>query len=297
MSRQALGRGLSALVREDLPREDSAAPGGDNLREVEIHLITPNPDQPRSRFTEAALEELAQSIRENGIIQPVILRPAGNGYELIAGERRWRAAQRAELRKIPAVIREVADDKKLELALIENIQRQELNPIEEAKAYKKLIETFDLTQEKLAERVGKDRVLIANHMRLLKLPDDIQRLVEEEKITAGHARAILSIVEIAEQRRLAREIIDRSLSVREAERIAKRINGINYRSGSKPGKKESDANVKAAEVKLQRKLATKVSIVPHAKSPGGKIEIEYYGDNDLHRIYQMLMREEENAAG
>jgi ParB family chromosome partitioning protein len=290
MSRQALGRGLSALVRED-----AVAQPGDNLREIDIDLIRPNPEQPRSRFTENALDELAQSIRENGIIQPVILRPAGSGgYELIAGERRWRAAQRADLKKIPAVIREVTDDKKLELALIENIQRQALNPIEEAKAYKKLIEIFELTQEKLAERVGKDRVLIANHLRLLKLPEDIQRLVEEEKITAGHARAILSIVEIGEQRRLAREVIDRSLSVREAERIARRINGIGSKgSRSKAGRKEPDANIKAAEVKLQRRLGTKVEIVLNAKSPGGKIEIEYYGENDLHRIYQMLMQGEE----
>ncbi|HEV7642475.1 MAG TPA: ParB/RepB/Spo0J family partition protein [Pyrinomonadaceae bacterium] len=291
MSRQALGRGLSALVREEVVVQP-----GDSLREIDIDLIKPNSEQPRTRFAETALEELAQSIRENGIIQPVVLRPSGSGYELIAGERRWRAAQRAELRKIPAVIREVTDEKKLELALIENIQRQELNPIEEAKAFKRLIEIFGLTQEKLAERIGKDRVLIANHLRLLKLPEDIQVLVEERKISAGHARAILSIVEIGEQRRLAREVIDRSLSVREAERIAKRINGLSGKSTSKGANKEPDANIKAAEVKLQRRLGTKVNILPHAKNPGGRIEIEYYGNTDLHRIYELLMQGEESSS-
>jgi ParB family transcriptional regulator, chromosome partitioning protein len=293
MSRQALGRGLSALVREEV-----ALQPGDSLREIDIDLIKPNSEQPRTRFAETALEELAQSIRENGVIQPILLRPDGDGFELIAGERRWRAAQRAELRKIPAVVREIADDKKLEIALIENIQRQELNPIEEAKAFKRLIEIFGLTQEKLAERIGKDRVLIANHLRLLKLPEDIQVLVEERKISAGHARAVLSIVELGEQRRLTREIIDRGLSVRETERIAKRINGLgNKGPATTATPKQTDANIKAAEVKLQRRLGTKVEIVPHGKNPGGKIEIEYYGDNDLHRIYTLLMQGEENAAG
>jgi ParB family chromosome partitioning protein len=299
MTRQALGRGLSALVPDQTAAQmaaaQTAAAQGETLREIDIDLIKPNPEQPRSRFTEAALEELAQSIRENGIIQPVVVRRAGTGYELIAGERRWRAAQRAGLRKIPAAVREVSDDKTLEWALIENIQRQELNPIEEARAYKKLIETFELTQERLAERVGKDRVLIANHLRLLKLPADIQTLVEEGKISAGHARAILSIVEIAEQRRLAREIMERALSVRETERIAKRVNGINGRSASKPAKSEPDANVKAAEVKLRRRLATQVQIIPDGKGTGGKIEIEYYSNNDLHRIYELLMQGEQSA--
>lgn len=276
-----------------------AAAARNNLREIDIDLIKPNSEQPRHRFTESALEELAQSIRENGIIQPIVLRETESGFEIIAGERRWRAAQRAGLRKVPAVIREVADDKKLELALIENIQRQELNPIEEAIAYKKLIETLGLTQERLAERVGKDRVLIANHLRLLKLPEDIQILVEERKISAGHGRAILGIVEIAEQRRLAREIIDRNLSVREAERMVKRINSLND-TGSKSSAKakiEPDANMKAAETKLRRRLSTQVHIAPDAKGTGGKIEIEYYGINDLHRIYELLMQGEDKAAG
>jgi ParB family chromosome partitioning protein len=283
MTRRALGRGLSALVPEE------TAPAGDQLREIDLDLIKPNPEQPRRRFTENDLEELAQSIRENGIIQPVVLRPSGSGYELVAGERRWRAAQRAGLRKIPSVVREVADENTLELALIENIQRQELNAIEEARAYKKLIDTFDLTQEKLAERVGKDRVLIANHLRLLKLPEDIQNLVEEEKLSAGHARAILSVADIGEQRRLARQVIERSLSVREAERIAKRLSAAEGKAGKPAVKKEANANIKAAEVKLRRKLGTQVRILPDGKGTGGKIEIEYYSETDLDRIYRHLI--------
>ena len=275
--------------------EESPAPG-EQLREVDLDLIKPNPEQPRRRFTENALEELAQSIRENGIIQPIVLRQSGSGYEMVAGERRWRAAQRAGLRKIPAVVREVADEKTLEFALIENIQRQELNAIEEARAYKKLIETFDLTQEMLAQRVGKDRVLIANHLRLLKLPSDIQNLVEEEKLSAGHARAILMADDISDQRRLAREIIDKSLSVREAERIAKRYStGAGKTRGKSILRKEPDANIKAAEVKLRRKLGTQVRILPDVKGAGGKIEIEYYSATDLDRIYQSLMAEEKTA--
>lgn len=262
---------------------------GEHLREIDIDLVKPNADQPRTRFTDAALEELAQSIRENGIIQPVVVRRRGNEFEIVAGERRWRAAQRAGLRKVPAVVREVADEKTLELALIENIQRQELNAIEEAKAYKKLIETLGLTQEKLAERVGKDRVLIANHLRLLKLPDDIQRLVEEQKISAGHGRAILSIEDLSEQRRLAREIMEKSMSVREAERTAKRLSG-GGRKQSILKAKGPDANTTAAQDKLRRKLGTQVRILPDGKGTGGKVEIEYYSEKDLDRIYQMLMR-------
>lgn len=288
MTRQALGRGLSALVREE-----TVAPG-EQLREIDLDLIKPNSEQPRSRFNETTLEELAQSIRENGVIQPVVLRQTGDGgLELVAGERRWRAAQRAGLRKIPAVIREIAAEKKLELALIENIQRQDLNPIEEAKAFKKLIESIGLTQEKLAERIGKDRVLIANHLRLLKLPEDIQVLIEERKLSAGHGRAILSIVEIAEQRRLAREIIDKALSVREAERRAKRINGLDRKkaAGESTGSSGTDANLRAAEARLRRKLATQVHIISNANNTGGKIEIEYYNVLDLDRIYQIIINE------
>lgn len=216
--KMALGRGLSALVPEDERGTN------EELREIDIDLIEPNKEQPRTRFDEERLGELTQSIKENGIIQPIILRRnKNNKYEIVAGERRWRAAQKAGFKKIPAVIREVSDEKLLELALIENIQRHELNSMEEARAYQKLIKTLGLTQEMVANRVGKDRVLIANYLRMLRLPEDIQKLVEEEKITVGHARALLGVEDHGVQRRVARSIMEMSLSVRETERMIKRV--------------------------------------------------------------------------
>src|SRR5215212_2166538 len=215
MPRQSLGRGLSALLGDDKPLNEVPAAG---TNEIDIDLIEPNPEQPRTRFTESALEELAQSIVANGVVQPIVVRRKGNRYEIVAGERRWRAAQRAGLRRIPAAVKEVADDKLLELALIENIQREELNPIEEAAAYRKLIDNIGLTQEAIAASVGKDRTLIATSLRLLKLPDDIQRLIEEGKISAGHGRALLLTDDVTIQRRVARAIIEKALSVRETER-------------------------------------------------------------------------------
>ena len=212
-----LGRGLSALLSH------TAATASEELLEIDIDLIEPSPAQPRTHFDEVRLEELAQSIRSNGIVQPLLVRRRGGRYQIVAGERRWRAAQRAGLQRVPAVVREIPDDKLLELALIENIQRQELNAIEEAHAYKRLIETLGLTQEVVAQRVGRDRSFVTNHLRLLRLPEDIQQLVEEEKISMGHARALLGIDDPDIQRRVARNVIDQSLSVRETERAIKRI--------------------------------------------------------------------------
>ena len=217
MSRTVLGRGLSALISED------ANPKNEELLEINLDSIEPNSEQPRTRFTESNLEELAQSIRMNGVVQPIVVRRRGLKYQLVAGERRWRASKIAGLQKIPAMVKEIADDKLLELALIENIQRQELNPIEEAKAYKKLIETIGLTQEMVAERVGKNRTVITTFLRLLKLPDEIQKLVEEEKITAGHARALLMIDDVEKQHRIAQSIMELTLSVRDTEKAVKRI--------------------------------------------------------------------------
>src|SRR5205085_11858689 len=243
MTRRVLGRGLSALL------SDSAAttPSEDFL-EIDIDLIEPSSVQPRTHFDEERLEELAQSIRSNGIVQPVLVRRRGGRYQLIAGERRWRAAQRAGLQRIPAIVREIPDDKLLELALIENIQRQELNAIEEAHAYKRLIETLGLTQETVAQRVGRDRSFITNYLRLLRLPDDIQRLVEEEKLTTGHARALLGVDDQDLQRKVARNIIEQALSVRETERAIKRIiAGANPVQVTLLIPKRDNANVKAAE--------------------------------------------------
>jgi ParB family chromosome partitioning protein len=257
---------------------------------LDLDLIEPNSEQPRTRFTESNLDELAQSIRSNGIVQPIVVRKRGGRYQIVAGERRWRAAQRAGLHRIPAVVREVSDDKLLELALIENIQRQELNAIEEAKAYKKLIDTVGLTQEMLADRVGKNRTAITTYLRLLKLPDDIQRLVEEEKITAGHGRALLMVDDNDVRRLIAKNIVEYSLSVREAERAIKRLSKNKGTVANKEVNVKENANHKAAETKLRRYFGTQVRIIPDGKGTGGKIELEYYSESELDRIYQILVK-------
>lgn len=288
MNRKALGRGLSALLGEDPVKQSD-----EGYLEIDLDLIKPNAQQPRTRFTESNLDELTQSIKANGVVQPIVVRKDGSTYELVAGERRWRAAQRAGLQKIPAVVKEVSDEKLLELALIENIQRQELNAIEEAKAYRKLIDTVGLTQEMVANRVGKDRTFIANYLRLLKLPEDIQSLVSEEKLSVGHARALLMVDNADTQRRVARSIMEMSLSVRETEKAVKRVakgeTEIIPKTQIKP---KLDANSKAAEMKLRRKFGTQIRIIPDGKGTGGKIEIEYYSETDLDRIFQLMMIEQ-----
>jgi ParB family chromosome partitioning protein len=284
MARKVLGRGLSALLGEEKITSNS-----ENYLDLDLDLIEPNSEQPRSRFTEDKLEELAQSIRTNGIVQPIVVRKRGSRYQIVAGERRWRAAQRAGLQKIPAVIKEVADEKLLELALIENIQRQELNAMEEARAYRNLVDTIGLTQEMIAERVGKNRTIITTFLRLLKLPKDIQRLVEEEKLSAGHGRALLMLNDSDMQKRVAAKAIELSLSVRETEKAVKRVSKESQQSaGRSESQPKVDANVKAAETKLRRQLGTHVNILPDGKGTGGKIEIEYYSDSDLDRVYQLL---------
>ena len=278
---------MSALLSEP------PATASEELREVDIDLIEPNNVQPRTRFDETQLEELAQSIKTNGVVQPILVRKTNGGrYQIVAGERRWRAAQRAGLQRIPSVIRDVPDDKMLELALIENIQRQELNAIEEAYAYKRLIETFNLTQETVAQRVGRDRTFVTNYLRLLRLPEDIQLLVEENKLSMGHARALLGIDDADKQREIARGIIERSLSVRDTERTVKRVvagGSSNPAAASNPTEKAGDANTRAAESKLRRRLGTQVHILPNQSGDGGKIEVQYYNEADLQRVYDLLM--------
>lgn len=281
---------MSALL------SDTAATPNEDFLEIHIELIDPSPSQPRTNFDEARLEELAQSIRTNGIVQPLLVRRHGMRFQLVAGERRWRAAQRAGLDRVPAVVREIPDDRLLELALIENIQRQELNAIEEAYAYKRLIEAHGLTQETVAQRVGRDRSFITNYLRLLRLPADIQTLLEEEKISTGHARALLGVVELDIQRRVAREIVEQCLSVRETERKIKRIiAGTSTTTATLRTPKKVDANVRAAETKLRRRFGTQVHIRPNQKGDGGKIEIEYYNDGDLDRLYNLLALPQESS--
>lgn len=286
MNRKVLGRGLSALLGEEEQKTN-----GEDYFEIDLDLIKANSEQPRMKFNDEHLEELAQSIKANGVVQPIIVRRKDSGYEIVAGERRWRASQRAGLKKIPAVVKNVSDDKLLELALIENIQRQELNAIEEAKAYKKLTETIGLTQEMIAERVGKNRTFITNYLRILKLPADIQNLVSDEKLSVGHARTLLAIENSDVQRQIARNIIEMSLSVRETEKAVKRI--ISGKSGestkNKTVKPKLDANQKTAETKLRRHFGTQVKILPDGRGTGGRVELEYYSDADLDRIFKLML--------
>ncbi len=280
-----LGRGLSALLSE------SPTTTSEELKEIDTNLIDPNPVQPRSRFDEKLLEELVQSIKNNGIVQPLLVRRVHNDrYQIIAGERRWRAAQRAGLSHVPAVIKDIPDDRMLELALIENIQRQELNAIEEAYAYKRLIETLGLTQEIVAQRVGRDRTFITNYLRLLKLPEDIQLLVEEGKLSMGHARALLGVDDINLQRKIAKKTLDVGLSVRDVEKAVKN-NNLGTGTAEQPVQKlkSYDANLRLAETKLRRVLGTQVKLLPNHNSAGGKIEIHYYDDSDLNRLYELIV--------
>ena len=283
MTRKALGRGLGALLSAE-----GAATATEDASEIPIDLIDPSSLQPRTIFDETKLAELAQSISSNGVVQPLLLRRKGQRYELIAGERRWRAAQLAGLSKVPAVIRSVSDDKVLELALIENIQREDLNPIEEARAYKKLIDTVGLTQETVAERVGRDRSYVTNYLRLLKLPNDLQDLLQKGKLSTGHARALLGSEHVEVQRRLARKVIDQDLSVRATERLVRQTVEPRQRKPSRTAQ-AADPIVRAAESKLRRQFGTQVRIVTD-DSGRGKIEFEFYNATDLDRLYSLLLR-------
>jgi ParB family chromosome partitioning protein len=267
---------------------EGTATATEDTNEIPIDLIDPSTLQPRFVFDDVKLDELARSIAANGVVQPLLVRRKGARYELIAGERRWRAAQRAGLSRIPAVIRNVTDDKVLELALIENIQREDLNPIEEARAYKKLIETLGLTQETVAERVGRDRSYVTNYLRLLKLPDDLQELLQTGRLSTGHCRALLGAEQVDIQRRLARKIIEQDLSVRATERLVKQSMEVPA-ARVKKVTSEVDANVRAAESKLRRKFGTQVRIVLAQGGATGRIEIEFYNPGDLDRLYGMLI--------
>jgi ParB family chromosome partitioning protein len=285
MARKALGRGLGAL----LSAEGTATATAD-ANTIAIDLIDPSPLQPRGIFDEGKLNELAQSISANGVVQPLIVRPKENRFELIAGERRWRAAQRAGLTRVPAIVRNVSDDKVLELALIENIQREDLNPIEEARAYRNLIDTVGLTQEVVAERVGRDRSYVTNFLRLLRLPEDLQELVQSGRLSTGHARTLLGLPDVAAQRRLARKIIEGDLSVRATEHAVRHLmepKGSRAKAQAKGA--AADPNVRAAETRLRRHFGTQVRIVQASGSAAGKIELEYYNQTDLDRLYGLLI--------
>ena len=295
--RKVLGKGLSALLPNRsqpstaaaVATAVAAAPASAlNPTTLPLSSIRPNPMQPRTIFTSDGLEELAASIRSNGIIQPLIVRRMGDDYQIVAGERRWRAARIAELTEVPVVVQDVADRAMLELALIENIQREDLNPIETAHAFERLGRDLGLSQEEIGRRTGKDRTSIANAVRLLKLPKEVQLLVAERRLSMGHARAILGLATASEQIQLAEKAVALGLSVRQVEAQIQEL--TSDRSNTVQGsRKESaqDPNVRAAAEELERALGTRVRIVELSEQRG-RIEIEYYSQADLDRIYQQV---------
>jgi ParB family transcriptional regulator, chromosome partitioning protein len=279
MHRKALGRGLEALIPVAVATEPAEA-GGSGPLELLIADVAANPFQPRSRFDDAALKELAASIKATGVLQPVLVRHLADGYQLVAGERRLRAAQLAGLERIPAIIRDVDDREMMELALIENVQREDLNPIDEAKAYKALVSTVGLTHDQLSDRVGKQRSSISNSLRLLGLPPEVQDMVSRGTLSAGHARALLSLEAAGEQMATARYIQTKGFSVRRTEAF---VNRKLRRSHTRPRATKPEG-LGEWETKLQQRFATHVTISPGRK--GGKVEFEYYGQPDLERLLE-----------
>jgi ParB family transcriptional regulator, chromosome partitioning protein len=275
--RPALGRGLSALI------PDAAAPSlNDRSLDVDTDLLRPNPFQPRTAIDETKIEELARSIRAHGIIQPIIVRRSGEGYEIVAGERRWRASQRAGLLKVPVVVRDIPDDRLLAAALIENIQREDLNPVEEAHAYRRLADQFHLTQEQIADAVGKDRSSVANYLRLLKLPGEVLAGLGSGALSMGHARALLGLPDDEMQLRVSRDVIGRNLSVRETEALVKKAT----QTLPETTPVEKDVHTRAAEERLRFALGTRVRI--ERKRKGGQIEIDFGSEDELQRLFEVL---------
>lgn len=310
MARNALGRGLGALIRELEGRRSEPAPptqpqptasGGSAAavvparqpteggpQEIDIDLIEPSPYQPRTKFNEQALDELARSIKNSGIIQPLVLRPIGSRFQLIAGERRWRAAQRAGLGKVSAIVKQVPDELALEMTLVENIQREDLNPIEAARAFERLMEEFHLTQDAVAERTGKDRATVANAVRLLKLDKQIQEWIEDGKLSAGHGRALLAVPEQQLRMRYAHRASRGALTVRQIEKLAaRRAQG---KQPHPPIPTHLDANTRKALEELQRHLGTRILLRQKTKVRPGQLVLEFYDDKQLMGLYDRLMK-------
>lgn len=276
--RPALGKGIGALL------STATQEGGRKYFLCPIEELKPHGKQPRKSFDDGKLAELAASIQEKGIIQPLVVRKVTDHYQIIAGERRWRAAQKAGLREVPVVIQDVSEDWALEMALIENIQREDLNPIEEAEAYRNLMENFDLTQEEVAKRVGKERSTVANSLRLLRLPEQVREDVVQGRLSMGHSRALLALNEedILEARD---QVVQKKLSVRDTEALVKKIQKFGISPKAKP-KKEPDPELRHLEEKLKQALGTQVKIQPKGK--GGKVEISFYAPRDLDRLLEVL---------
>ena len=279
--RPALGRGLSALIPDAAPPRPplrDASP-----QELDIDLLAPNPRQPRTYIEEPQLEELAQSIRAHGVLQPVLVRRVEGRFEIVAGERRWRAAQRAGLLKVPVVVRDVPDDQLLQVALIENIQRENLNAIEEAQAYRRLADEANLSQEEIAISVGKDRATIANYIRLLRLPAEVRNDLASGSLSMGHARALLGLQDETGQRRIAREVVSRGLSVRETESLIRR----EVAPVVAPPPRKIDPNTRAAEEQLKLALGTRTRII--RRGGRGRIEIDFGTEDELNRLYELIV--------
>ena len=309
MARNALGRGLGALIRElegkkpepeptPIPPHATTAGGaavvpvrqaaGAGPQEIDIDLIEPSPYQPRTKFHEQGLEELARSIKTSGIIQPLVVRPIGNKFQLIAGERRWRAAQRAGLSKVSAIVRQVPDELALEMTLVENIQREDLNPMEAARAFNRLMDEFRMTQEGVAERTGKDRTTVANAIRLLKLETRIQEWIEEGKLTAGHGRALLAVPDAQLRLRYAQRAARGALTVRQIEKLAaRRTQG---KQPQPPAPIHLDPNIRNALEELQRHLGTRIILRLKTKMRPGQLVLEFYDDAQLMGLYDRLMK-------
>jgi ParB family transcriptional regulator, chromosome partitioning protein len=287
-TKRGLGRGLGALLPPGVPT--ALAPG---VREVDVESIVPNPRQPRHKVNPKDVRELADSIKEHGLIQPLIVTSAAGSnadeprFQLIAGERRWTAAKMAGLERVPVIVRGATPEEMLELALVENIQRADLNPLEEASAYKQLMDDFGMTQEQVATKVGKDRVTVANALRLLKLPQDIQSAIADETISEGHARAIQTVADDRQQKSLLRTVIARAYSVRQTEETARRLNEKLKRHKPKTSEHDAPAGTRALEEELRKALGTKVQVFRSRR--GGKIVVNFYSEEELHSIYERIV--------
>lgn len=305
MASRGLGKGLDALIpnvinekSNDNKNENTKYKSTDStLKEAEegqvkivnITKIEPNREQPRRNFDEEALEELAESIRQFGLLQPILVHDKKTYYEIVAGERRWRAAKKAGLKEIPVIIKELTEQEIVEISLIENIQRENLNPIEEAQAFKRLLTEFNLKQEEVAERVSKSRTAVTNSMRLLKLSDSVQQMVIDNMITTGHARALITIEDPEQQYEVAKRIFDEKLNVRDVEKLVKNLNKPVKEKKAVTADKSLEAVYQNIEENLKQKLSTKVNITPKGNG-AGKIEIEFYSHDDLEKIMDLLSK-------
>ena len=288
--RSGLGRGLDALFADAVPVSDSAekkqekpAAAADAVQYINIHDIMPNANQPRKTFSEEKIDELSKSIKEHGIIQPIVVRKKGESYEIVAGERRWRAARKAELGRVPCLIRELSDEQNMLIAIIENMQREDLNPVEEAEGLHQMIVTFGMTQEQISKSVGKSRPYIANSLRLLKLPDYIKEEMAEGRLSAAHGRTLITLEDESMRKVLCQRIIEEGLSVRETEKL---VSQQGKSKKKKPAAKVKNPDVARVEEELKEALGTRVTINNNGKK--GKIEIEFFSRDELDRLIEML---------